>query len=142
VATKLPDSDNRSRDDSPDSRASAAVSPRAVPGARGRFMRRSGPVCRQVANLLGVYVLGGLRGQQEAWVTAHLSSCVRCRAEYEELAEVPVFLDLITAEEAAAAERPPGQAPVAHEKVRKSTEQEAFGSPEVRLPRRQVPPAG
>jgi hypothetical protein len=65
---------------------------------------------------------------------------VRCRAEYEELAEVPVFLDLITAEEAAGAERPPGQAPVAHEKVRKSTEQEAFGSSEVRLPRRQVPP--
>jgi anti-sigma factor RsiW len=105
-------------------------------------MRRSGPVCRQVANLLGVYVLGGLRGQQNARVTAHLSACARCRAEYEELAEVPALLDLITAEEAAGADRPAGQAPVAHEKAEKPTEQVAFGGSEVQLPRRPVPPAG
>ena len=105
-------------------------------------MRRSAPVCQQVANLLGVYVLGGLRGQQEARVRAHLSSCARCRAEHEELAEVPLLLDLITAEEAAEAERPPGQAPVVDEKVEKPTEQVDFGAPEVRLPRRPLPPAG
>jgi predicted anti-sigma-YlaC factor YlaD len=51
--------------------------------------------CRQIRALLGVYVLGGLRGQQETRVRAHLASCGRCRAEYEELAEVPAFLDLI-----------------------------------------------
>ena len=50
--------------------------------------------------LLGVYVLGGLRGRQEAKVRAHLLYCARCWAEYEELAEVPALLDLISGEEA------------------------------------------
>jgi anti-sigma factor RsiW len=64
--------------------------------------------CRHIRVLLGVYVLGGLRGQQEARVSAHLAGCDRCRAEYEELAEVPAFLDLIRDEDAA---RAGGQSP-------------------------------
>jgi predicted anti-sigma-YlaC factor YlaD len=65
--------------------------------------------CRQIRVLLGVYVLGGLRGQQEARVRIHLTGCDRCRAEYDELAEVPAFLDLIRDEEAAGAGgQPPG----------------------------------
>ncbi len=60
--------------------------------------------------LLGVYVLGGLRGHQEVRVRAHLTRCARCRAEYEELAEVPALLDMITGEEAAEAEEPAEQA--------------------------------
>jgi len=60
--------------------------------------------------LLGVYVLGGLLGHQETRVRAHLTRCVRCRAEYEELAEVPALLDMITGEEAAEAERLADQA--------------------------------
>lgn len=74
-------------------------------------MRRSEPVCGQVATLLGVYVLGGLRGRQETQVRTHLTGCSRCRAEYDELAEVPALLDLITAEEAAEVQVPFGQAP-------------------------------
>jgi hypothetical protein len=73
-------------------------------------MTGSGPACRQVKVLLGVYVLGGLRGYQETRVGTHLARCARCRAEYEELAEVPALLDMITGEEAAEAERLPGQA--------------------------------
>ena len=52
--------------------------------------------------LLGVYVLGGLRGRQKSPVRTHLGRCTRCRGEYEELADVPALLDLITREEAAA----------------------------------------
>jgi predicted anti-sigma-YlaC factor YlaD len=70
-------------------------------------MSPGGTACRQIRRLLGVYVLGGLRGAQEAQVTAHLGGCARCRAEYEELAEVPALLDLITAEEAAQTQRRP-----------------------------------
>lgn len=66
--------------------------------------------CRQIRILLGVYVLGGLRGYQQTQVTIHLAGCARCRAEYEELAEVPALLDMISGEEAAAAEPLPGPA--------------------------------
>jgi predicted anti-sigma-YlaC factor YlaD len=62
----------------------------------GKGMDRS-----HVIALLGVYVLGGLRGAQEARVRAHLEYCAQCRTEYEELAEVTRFLDMITGEEAA-----------------------------------------
>jgi anti-sigma factor RsiW len=78
-------------------------------------MRRNGPACGQVTILLGVYILGGLRGHQEARVRAHLSGCARCQAEYAELAEVPALLDLVTADEAAEAAGLPGPASVADE---------------------------
>jgi predicted anti-sigma-YlaC factor YlaD len=65
-------------------------------------MTHSSLPCERVRFLLGVFVLGGLRGQQDYLVRTHLAGCVRCRAEYEELAEVPAFLDLLTPEEAAA----------------------------------------
>jgi predicted anti-sigma-YlaC factor YlaD len=70
-------------------------------------MRPGGTVCKQIRMLLGVYVLGGLRGHQQTQVTAHLAGCARCRAEYDELAEVPALLDLLTAEEATEAEQRP-----------------------------------
>ena len=66
-------------------------------------MRRNGLACRHIKLLLGVYVLGGLRGVQEIRVRTHLARCAHCRAECEELAEVPAVLGLITAEEAASA---------------------------------------
>lgn len=71
-------------------------------------MRSNGPGCNHVQILLGVYVLGGLRGHQETRVRTHLARCARCRAEYEELAEVPALLDMITSEDAAEAGRPAG----------------------------------
>ena len=58
-------------------------------------VRGERPPGKHVSILLGVYVLGGLRGEEEARVTEHLTRCVRCRAEYEELAEVPPLLDLV-----------------------------------------------
>ena len=73
-------------------------------------MTRGNPACRRARILLGVFVLGGLQGRQESMVRAHLAACSQCRAEYEELADVPALLDMITAEEAAGAEGlPPNQ---------------------------------
>jgi hypothetical protein len=67
----------------------------------GHRMRKKVLGGRHVTALVGVYVLGGLRGRQEARVRAHLTRCAPCRAEYEDLAELPVLLGMITAEEAA-----------------------------------------
>jgi predicted anti-sigma-YlaC factor YlaD len=64
-------------------------------------MRNQGLGGRHVTGLLGVYVLGGLRGHEETRVRAHLARCARCRADYEDLAEVPILLNMITAEDAA-----------------------------------------
>jgi anti-sigma factor RsiW len=75
-------------------------------------MRPEGPACEQVKVLLGVYVLGGLRGYQKTRVKTHLARCSRCRAEYEELAELPALLDMITGKEAAEAGRLAGPAGV------------------------------
>ncbi len=51
--------------------------------------------------LLGAYLLGGLSEHEEFSVRAHLHRCAACRAEYDELAEVPPLLDLL-AEDAGA----------------------------------------
>jgi anti-sigma factor RsiW len=63
--------------------------------------------------LLGAYVLGGLSDGEEAVVRAHLNRCARCRADHEELACVPQWLDLISsaagAAPAAAREIDPGR---------------------------------
>jgi anti-sigma factor RsiW len=50
--------------------------------------------------LLGAYVLGGLSASEEAVVRAHLSRCGRCRAEHDELACVPSWLDLLSSDRA------------------------------------------
>jgi anti-sigma factor ChrR (cupin superfamily) len=52
--------------------------------------------------LLGAYVLGGLTASQEAAVRAHLEHCARCRAEHDELAVVPSWLDLLSPQDRAA----------------------------------------
>jgi predicted anti-sigma-YlaC factor YlaD len=49
--------------------------------------------------LLGAYLLGGLTASQEVAVRAHLERCGRCRAEHDELAVVPSWLDLLPPEE-------------------------------------------
>jgi predicted anti-sigma-YlaC factor YlaD len=66
-------------------------------------VRQDGSDCRHIEILLSVYVLGGLRGYQVDRVRAHLARCRRCQGEYEELAQVPALLALITGEQAAAA---------------------------------------
>lgn len=50
-----------------------------------------------VRMLLGAYVLGGLSAAEVSTVQAHLHRCARCRAEHDELARVPAWLDLLTA---------------------------------------------
>jgi Putative zinc-finger len=70
-------------------------------------MTRGSSACKRFRIMLGVFVLGGLRGQEESMVRTHLAGCARCQAECDELAEVPALLDLLTPEEAAqAGERP------------------------------------
>ena len=54
-----------------------------------------------VQMLLGAYLLGGLSAEQEAAVRAHLDHCASCRAEHDELACVPPWLDMLTAPRAA-----------------------------------------
>ena len=71
-------------------------------------MTSSSVVCQQVADLLGAFVLGGLRGREESLVRTHLTDCERCQAEHDELAEVPALLGLLTPEQAAHAEDHPG----------------------------------
>jgi hypothetical protein len=73
-------------------------------------MTRSALACKRVKILLGVFVLGGLRGEEESLVRTHLAGCARCWAEYEELADVPALLGLLTAEEASQAGVLPDQA--------------------------------
>jgi anti-sigma factor RsiW len=53
---------------------------------------------RHVQLLLGAYVLGGLSAAEEAGVETHLARCPQCRAEYDELACVPSWLDLLRSE--------------------------------------------
>jgi hypothetical protein len=108
-----------------------------------RLMRRTARPCRPVKVLLGVYVLGGLRGSQETRVRTHLVGCARCRAEYEELAEVPALLDMLTAEEldmltaeeAAGAGRLPGQAGVSGESAEEPATQAAAPADGAKLAR-------
>jgi anti-sigma factor RsiW len=45
--------------------------------------------------LLGAYVLGGLPADEAAAVRVHLDGCAQCRAEHDELACVPSWLDLV-----------------------------------------------
>jgi Putative zinc-finger len=54
-----------------------------------------------VQMLLGAYLLGGLSAAEEATVREHLDRCVPCRAEHDELACIPGWLDLLTGPETA-----------------------------------------
>jgi hypothetical protein len=64
-------------------------------------MRKADKNSAHVRLLLGVYVLGGLSEHEEYSVRMHLSRCAPCRAEYDELADVPALLDLLAEDKAA-----------------------------------------
>jgi anti-sigma factor RsiW len=51
--------------------------------------------------LLGAYLLGGLSAAEEAAVREHLDRCVPCRAEHDELARIPGWLDMLAGPETA-----------------------------------------
>ena len=61
-----------------------------------------------VQMLLGAYVLGGLSPGDEHAVRVHLDQCARCRAEHQELASVPGWLDLLEDDDGSA-EYPAGE---------------------------------
>jgi anti-sigma factor RsiW len=58
--------------------------------------RERGP---HVQVLLGAYLLGGLSPAEDAAVREHLDRCALCRAEHDELACVPGWLDLLAQSE-------------------------------------------
>jgi hypothetical protein len=52
-----------------------------------------------VSESLGLYVLGGLAGPELLAVQQHLTRCADCCAESADLSEVPIALNLLSADE-------------------------------------------
>jgi anti-sigma factor RsiW len=63
-------------------------------------MRLIGNDDEHVRMLLGAFLLGGLSASEESAVRAHLDICAPCRAEHDDLACVPRWLDLLRDETA------------------------------------------
>jgi putative zinc finger protein len=55
----------------------------------------SRPGCREIRQLLGVYVVGAIDPAERAIVDAHLSVCSECRAELGGLAGLPALLSRV-----------------------------------------------
>lgn len=60
--------------------------------------RDTGPC--EMREALGGYLLGALDAEEAARVAEHLAECPRCRAEYDELSELPGLLGTVTPDEA------------------------------------------
>ena len=52
----------------------------------------TGPACREIRQLLGVYVVGAIDPAERAYVDAHLAECGACREELGGLAGLPALL--------------------------------------------------
>jgi anti-sigma-K factor RskA len=52
----------------------------------------TGPACREIRQLLGVYVVGAIDPAERAVVDGHLESCPDCREELSGLAGLPALL--------------------------------------------------
>lgn len=52
----------------------------------------SGPACREIRQLLGVYVVGAIDPAERSIVEAHLETCLDCREELSGLAGLPALL--------------------------------------------------
>ncbi|HXW43257.1 MAG TPA: zf-HC2 domain-containing protein [Streptosporangiaceae bacterium] len=61
----------------------------------------SGPACRDVRLLLGVYVVGAIDPAERAEVDEHLSECQACRDELAGLAGLPAMLGRVPAADVA-----------------------------------------
>jgi anti-sigma-K factor RskA len=59
----------------------------------------SGPACRDIRQLLGVYVVGAIDPAERALVDAHLAECQPCRDELAGLAGLPAMLSRVPAED-------------------------------------------
>jgi Putative zinc-finger len=58
-----------------------------------------GPTCREIRQLLGVYVVGAIDPAERALVDEHLSECAFCRDELAGLAGLPAMLSRVPAAE-------------------------------------------
>lgn len=56
--------------------------------------------CEEARLALGAYVLGALDADEAAEVEEHIRDCDECRAEHEELRDMPRLLGLVTLEDA------------------------------------------
>jgi len=52
----------------------------------------TGPACREIRQLLGVYVVGAIDSAERAYVDGHLADCGACREELGGLAGLPALL--------------------------------------------------
>jgi anti-sigma-K factor RskA len=57
----------------------------------------SAPTCREIRQLLGVYVVGAIEPAERATVDDHLTSCQSCRDELAGLAGLPAMLGRVPA---------------------------------------------
>ena len=57
----------------------------------------SGPACRDIRHLLGVYVVGAIDPAERSKVDEHLASCQSCRDELAGLAGLPAMLSRVPA---------------------------------------------
>jgi hypothetical protein len=57
----------------------------------------SGPACREMRQLLGVYVVGAIDPAERALVDKHLGECPQCRDELAGLAGLPAMLSRVPA---------------------------------------------
>jgi len=57
----------------------------------------SGPACRDIRQLLGVYVVGAIDPAERAQVDEHLAECQACRDELAGLAGLPAMLSRVPA---------------------------------------------
>ena len=57
----------------------------------------SGPECREMRQLLGVYVVGAIDPAERTMVDEHLGHCADCRDELAGLAGLPAMLSRVPA---------------------------------------------
>lgn len=57
----------------------------------------SGPTCREIRQLLGVYVVGAIDPAERVYVDEHLRECAQCRDELAGLAGLPAMLSRVPA---------------------------------------------
>jgi hypothetical protein len=56
----------------------------------------TGPACREIRQLLGVYVVGAIDSAERAYVDGHLAECGACREELGGLAGLPALLGRVS----------------------------------------------
>jgi predicted anti-sigma-YlaC factor YlaD len=59
----------------------------------------TGPACREIRQLLGVYVVGAIEPAERAIVDSHLQDCPACREELSGLASLPALLGRVPRED-------------------------------------------